>query len=1462
MHAVAGRFRKIETGPRSGSLVAALAAMALAALALAAGARADALGPIDFEAPAYSAGTIDGQSDWSKTGPYDSAVAGVAAFPDAASYGFGSQALRISNQKMSGSFGDQTISPQLASPSGEALANTHFEAGFRIGATKATEQEGLTMSISPDDGSGSRMSYLSFSDQADGVHVTFYDVDDPGPLPTAAEFEPTALPTLSRTSAHSVRFSIDFVPGPGNDAVKIFIDGVLAHTGTSWEDYYRYDPEQTGNGNAVPTTSGLIFLTRGSGENAGVAEQGYLIDDVAFASSAAGAFTVNDDLAGPGPSGSDCASPDFSSIQGAVDGVAASSTVLICAGTYEENVSVDKALTIRGAGAGTVVRPAIDGPTCGSASICPGSSNVFLVQAGDVTIEDLLVDGNNPGIGSDGSIEARNGIITDHTLGPVFDNLDVNHVTVRNVYLRGIYASSGDTFDIDHNTVEHVSSDPGSIAIFNFGGAGSMTDNVVIDANDVIAANHSRGTTMTGNTVTESGSGLHTDNAGDGGGATDVIAENSVSDCKTDGYGVWVFVPYVAPSVHDNTVGGCAVGLGAFGGSFSGPTVTPVFEHNDIDGSGAPSNSPTTGAWLDTTTFSWGETDTNVQLTSNTIRNFDEGLFLGEDGGAELSVVGHFNRIVGNAAAVNSDAGAAGNLENNWWGCNAGPGNAGCGTASGPADVDPRLVLGISASPPAIAGGGSSTITADLTRNSDGAIAGTQLPDGVSAAFATNYGSIPTPQLTSAGQASSLLTAGPGPGGAHVSTTVDNQTVTLNVHVGDGYVVNDDALGAGPGGADCAHPDFETVQEAVGAAPAGSKILICAGLYTEQVDIPKSLTVLGNSAADTVIRAPASLATKFTTSGPNKPVVYVHGGSTTSIRSLTVDGDGKGNANNRLVGIAFHDADGSVRNSALVHVRNTPLDGVQAGVALLAVNEDGKARNLQVRGNAFSDFQKNALTISGKGLNAEVSANEIAGTGFTNLIAQNGVQLGTGVSGHVAGNAISEIGYSPNSVCAAGVLLFESAPGVEVTGNRLDDVQCGIYSEGSSGTRIEGNELTGNRYGVTLLDNPAAVEGNTIDADGAGFPDSSGIYAAESSGESGFLVEADRNTLLGHTEAAIALGDFEPNAFSARMEAHFNRFAGNAVGVLDDAPGAVEAEDNWWGCNAGPGAPGCDPVEEEVEGSIDASPWLQLRLLATPSSIYKSVGQSQLVADLTHDSNGAVAGGAFPDDTAVAFAASLGTVGSPSDATVDGRAFSQLGAGATLGASDVTAALDGETVHAAVQIIEAPEGPEGPQGPEGPTGPEGPQGPGGPTGPEGPEGPSGPEGPKGDGGSPGAPGAPGPAGATGPAASETPLALQRKMSVGFPKPTFTIAGGEARVAVKCSGSTAQRCVGTLTLKVRDTAHKAAFSVPRGRRTVVEVPLGPSTTLLESAAQPTVLAVARTEQASGAPVKTRRRLQLR
>ena len=252
---------------------------------------------VNFENPPYTLGVINAQDGWSSLG---AAGSGCAVYDHAVSsslgtVGFGLQSLRISNAVVSGCFGDQTFSKSLADEAGETTAlnggmsggtrQKHFEAQFSLAsAVPGSQQTGLYMSVSPDRGDGARMSYLRFEDQADGVHVFFDDVTDPTHAINGETFNETDIATLTR-APHTIKFSMDFVDGPDNDVVKIYIDGVLIHTGTSWEDYFRYDTESNPSLVDVSrTVDSLLFRTGGSTNNPSVLGQGFLVDNLSLLS--------------------------------------------------------------------------------------------------------------------------------------------------------------------------------------------------------------------------------------------------------------------------------------------------------------------------------------------------------------------------------------------------------------------------------------------------------------------------------------------------------------------------------------------------------------------------------------------------------------------------------------------------------------------------------------------------------------------------------------------------------------------------------------------------------------------------------------------------------------------------------------------------------------------------------------------------------------------------------------------------------------------------------------------------------------------------------------------------------------------------------------------------------------------------------------------------------------------------
>jgi len=343
-----------------------------------------------------------------------------------------------------------------------------------------------------------------------------------------------------------------------------------------------------------------------------------------------------------------------SSIQRAINAAAPGDTILIAKGIYTENVVVPKPLTMLGVvnrgehwgwredgerdGSGEeeapIVRPAVSNPNpcTGGSSLCGGlASNIILVQANNVTIRGLTLDGNNPrltsGIVRGGSdLDARNGIVTNHALG-TFENLQVDHVTVKNVYLRGIYASSGGSFNFHDNTVRNVQGDDDSICLFNYGGAGVMAHNTASDCIDALSSNWSRGVQFLDNDISRSGNGVHTDSAGGTGGTADLIEGNTVKECRKDGYGIFVFVPYIDPTVRNNDVRGCTVGLAAFG---QGAPTTTMFIGNELSGEGASSSSRSEsfGVLVTTDMLGYGAANVSALFTDNVIHHFNTGVYV------------------------------------------------------------------------------------------------------------------------------------------------------------------------------------------------------------------------------------------------------------------------------------------------------------------------------------------------------------------------------------------------------------------------------------------------------------------------------------------------------------------------------------------------------------------------------------------------------------------------------------------------------------------------------------------------------------------------------------------------------------------------------------------------------------------------------------------------------------------
>ncbi len=165
------------------------------------------------------------------------------------------------------------------------------------------------------------------------------------------------------------------------------------------------------------------------------------------------------------------------------------------------------------------------------------------------------------------------------------------------------------------------------------------------------------------------------------------------------------------------------------------------------------------------------------------------------------------------------------------------------------------------------------------------------------------------------------------------------------------------------------------------------------------------------------------------------------------------------------------------------------------------------------------------------------------------------------------------------------------------------------------------------------------------------------------------------------------------------LEGHAVRVVGNRIvgsthlAIDNGVEGTLDAADNWWGCNAGPGpvaGNGCDPVSAGVR----STPWLMLTADA-PKSL--ATGDTAAVtAAIDTDSSGARVAFA-PNGTPVAFSTDLGSVDPATTATLGGVATTTLSS-PTAGVATVDATVDGQTVKTTVGIT-APSPPPSPSAP-------------------------------------------------------------------------------------------------------------------------------------------------------------------
>ena len=196
-------------------------------------------------------------------------------------------------------------------------------------------------------------------------------------------------------------------------------------------------------------------------------------------------------------------------------------------------------------------------------------------------------------------------------------------------------------------------------------------------------------------------------------------------------------------------------------------------------------------------------TGSNCNITGNTMSyNGEAGLTITSTGNSvmanrlEYNLYGasfsnynaanfNLNSVIGNTYQVYSpDTTGYINALNNWWGSNLSP-----SSVIGLFNINPWIVLTLSANPNQIITGSNSTITADLNHNSNGVdvrslYSGMTVPDGITVNFSSDsLGTLNITNSTTVNGTASAVFTGVAPGISQVKAGVNSQNVTTNISI-------------------------------------------------------------------------------------------------------------------------------------------------------------------------------------------------------------------------------------------------------------------------------------------------------------------------------------------------------------------------------------------------------------------------------------------------------------------------------------------------------------------------------------------------------------------------------------------------------------------------------------------------------------------------------------------------------
>ncbi|HSU33747.1 MAG TPA: right-handed parallel beta-helix repeat-containing protein [Bryobacteraceae bacterium] len=385
----------------------------------------------------------------------------------------------------------------------------------------------------------------------------------------------------------------------------------------------------------------------------------------------------------------------------------------------------------------------------------------------------------------------------------------------------------------------------------------------------------------------------------------------------------------------------------------------------------------------------------------------------------------------------------------------------------------------------------------------------------------------------------------------------------------------------------------KTIKEAVNDASPGDTIRVAHGTYMEYVVISKPLSLIGDNRQNTIIDA------------SEQPFgISVNGIGISGLRGVTISGFTVQNANNAGIVVANASDVTITRNIVTGNDKGLlpgepPTCPTLAGFSDFTGEDEDCGEGIFLSGVDHSTVANNRVTGNAGG----ILITDDTGATHDNLITGNtvvrntngdcGITLPSHSDKGVFHNTISDNNSSQNS--GPGVGIFAPVPGSKAYGNVVVN------------NRLRGNGLPGvtmhNHVAPGMAGFPADaplpifddnvilgndISANAADTEDAATPGPTGINIYSVVPMTGTLIS--QNVI--HQEDYDIFIKIPGPADTPAVLIHLNDILDNGVGLQNAGAAQVDATQNWWGCNGGPGANGCTTIVAADVLDVLYIPWL------------------------------------------------------------------------------------------------------------------------------------------------------------------------------------------------------------------------------------------------------------------------------